>query len=327
MRLKEQTSIFNMGDTSIRVKEVVPIYKQILKTLNTHNLSYSDWDNTSQDKFYRSILADFTKIEEEEGISLFGNLNRRETEGLDKRGRTLTNALVKLGFIDANRNLSSVGIRYISNDDIMFDKLEKLFGLTTDNITYLRQLLKLRVYDSDSDKYFYNFRFALVFLSKYDKVPISDFLWILESTKPSFSKTQIEKIIDNYESVYKGTKTFDQYRDEEFSDYILITDRVTEAHIMFENRDFTDENFKKLFPNRKSSNKSLKYKQFVLTLIDFLENKTEQKLKPLLKISKENVIKKAFGGGRMLFDAKKGDSIQEFLARNGENPWYSFLGD
>ena len=151
MRLKEQTSIFNMGDTSIRVKEVVPIYKQILKTLNTHNLSYSDWDNTSQDKFYRSILADFTKIEEEEGISLFGNLNRKETEGLDKRGRTLTNALVKLGFIDANRNLSSVGIRYISNDDIMFDKLEKLFGLTTDNITYLRQLLKLRVYDSDSD--------------------------------------------------------------------------------------------------------------------------------------------------------------------------------
>ena len=323
MRLKEQTSIFNMGDTSIRVKEVVPIYKQILKTLNTHNLSYSDWDNTSQDKFYRSILADFTKIEEEEGMSPFGNLNRKETEGLDKRGRTLTNALVKLGFIDANRNLSSVGIRYISNDDIMFDKLEKLFGLTTDNITYLRQLLKLRVYDSDSDKYFYNFRFALVFLSKYDKVPISDFLWILESTKPSFSKTQIEKIIDNYESVYKGTKTFDQYRDEEFSDYILITDRVTEAHIMFENRDFTDENFKKLFPNRKSSNKSLKYKQFVLTLIDFLENKTEQKLKALLEISKENDIKKAFGGGRMLFDAKKGDSIQEFLARNGENPLLS----
>jgi hypothetical protein len=36
MRLKEQTSIFNMGDTSIRVKEVVLIYKQVLKTLNTH---------------------------------------------------------------------------------------------------------------------------------------------------------------------------------------------------------------------------------------------------------------------------------------------------
>lgn len=323
MRLKEQTSIFNMGDTSIRVKEVVPIYKQVLKTLNTHNLSYSDWDNASQDKFYRSALADFTKIEEEEGTSLFGNLNRKETEGLDKRGRTLTNALVKLGFINANRNLSSVGIRYISNDDIVFDKLEKLFGLKTDNITYLRQLLKLRVYDSHSDKYFYNFRFALAFLSKYDKVPISDFLWILESIKPSFSKTKIEKIIDNYESVYRNTKTFDQYRDEEFSDYVLITDRVTEAHIMFENRDFTDENFKRLFPNRKSSNKSLKYKQFVLTLIDFLEHKTEQKLKTLLDISKANDIKKAFGGGRMLFDTKKGDSVQEFLDKNGESPLLS----
>ncbi|MDE8031848.1 AlwI family type II restriction endonuclease [Streptococcus mutans] len=228
-----------------------------------------------------------------------------------------------MGFINANRNLSSVGIRYISNDDIVFDKLEKLFGLKTDNITYLRQLLKLRVYDSHSDKYFYNFRFALAFLSKYDKVPISDFLWILESIKPSFSKTKIEKIIDNYESVYRNTKTFDQYRDEEFSDYVLITDRVTEAHIMFENRDFTDENFKRLFPNRKSSNKSLKYKQFVLTLIDFLEHKTEQKLKTLLDISKANDIKKAFGGGRMLFDTKKGDSIQEFLDKNGESPLLS----
>lgn len=35
MRLKESTSIFNMGDMSIRVKEVVPIYKQILKTLKS----------------------------------------------------------------------------------------------------------------------------------------------------------------------------------------------------------------------------------------------------------------------------------------------------
>ena len=319
MRLKEQTSIFNMGDTSIRVKEVVPIYKQVLKTLNTHNFSYSDWDNVSQDKFYRSVLADFIEIEEEEGINLFGNLNRKETEGLDKRGRTLTNALVKLGFIDSNRNLSSTGIRYISSDDVKFDKLEKLFCLTTDNITYLRQLLKLRVYDSHSDKYFYNFRFALAFLSKYDKVPVNDFLWILESIKPAFSKTKLEKIIKNYESVYKKIKTFDQYRDEEFSDYILITGRVTEAHIMFENRDFTDENFKKLFPNRKSSDKSLKYKQFVLTLIDFLENKTEQNLATLLDISKSNDIKKAFGGGRMLFNTKKGDSVQKFLDRNSEN--------
>lgn len=37
MRLKEQTSIFNMGDTSIRVKEIIPIYKQTLKVLHRHN--------------------------------------------------------------------------------------------------------------------------------------------------------------------------------------------------------------------------------------------------------------------------------------------------
>lgn len=53
MRLKESTSIFNMGDTSIRVKEVVPIYKQILKTLQKHNQSNQKWNNESQASFKR----------------------------------------------------------------------------------------------------------------------------------------------------------------------------------------------------------------------------------------------------------------------------------
>ncbi|MTV88099.1 AlwI family type II restriction endonuclease, partial [Streptococcus pneumoniae] len=90
MRLKESTSIFNMGDTSIRVKEVVPIYKQILKTLQKHNQSNQKWNNESQASFYSSVLSDFAKAETEDGINLFGNLKRNEITGLDKRGRTLT---------------------------------------------------------------------------------------------------------------------------------------------------------------------------------------------------------------------------------------------
>ena len=114
MRLKESTSIFNMGDTSIRVKEVVPIYKQILKTLQKHNQSNQRWNNESQASFYSSVLSDFAKVETEDGINLFGNLNRNEITGLDKRGRTLTNALVKMGFINYDRKLSQVGLNYIS---------------------------------------------------------------------------------------------------------------------------------------------------------------------------------------------------------------------
>lgn len=58
-------------------------------------------------------------------------------------------------------------------------------------------------------------------------------------------------------TVYDNNKTFEQYRDEEFANHILIPKRVDEARKMFSIKDFADENFKNLFPNRKNSNKSL----------------------------------------------------------------------
>lgn len=72
MRLKESTSIFNIGDTSIRVKEVVPIYKQILKTLKKHNKSNQKWNNESQASFYSSVLSDFAKVETEVELAFLG---------------------------------------------------------------------------------------------------------------------------------------------------------------------------------------------------------------------------------------------------------------
>lgn len=318
MRLKEQTSIFNMGDTSIRVKEVIPIYKQILKVLSQHNADNKDWNNVNQELFYRTVISEFRRIEKEEGINLFGSLNRNETKGLDKRGRTLTNALVKMGFINSKRQLTPVGRSYISNN-IVFDNLEKLFGLTDDNITYFRQLLKLRVYDSKTNHFIYPFRIALTLLSQYDKMPTTDLLWILESIKPSFSNQKIENIIQNYRAVYCNQKTFKEYRDEEFSDDILLTDRLKEAHSMFENRIFSEENFKKLFPNRKNGEKSLTYGNFIIALIDFLEKKTKDNLLYLLSLSKQSDIKKAFGGGKSIFVTKKSDSVSDFLDRNGDN--------
>lgn len=308
MRLKEQTSIFNMGDTSIRVKEIIPIYKQILKVLHRHNQDNKEWSNISQELFYRTIISEFERIEKEEGLSLFGSLNRNETTGLDKRGRTLTNALVKLGFVDSKRQLTPVGKNYISKC-VVFDELEKLFGLTDDNIIYLRQLLKLRVYDSRTDQFIYPFRIALVLLTRYESIPIKDFLWILESIKPSFSKEKIQALIDNYEKVYRNQTIFEAYRDEEFSDYILLTNRVAEAHLMFEKRDFSDDNFKRLFPNRKNSETSLRYKHFVLTLIEFLETQTKESLERLLNSAKEDAIKKAFGGGKAIQE----EEFREFV--------------
>lgn len=124
-------------------------------------------------------------------------------------------------------------------------------------------------------------------------------------------------------TVYDNNKTFEQYRDEEFANYILIPERVAEACKMFNIKDFSDENFKNLFPNRKNSNKSLEYKSFVLSIIKFIEEKTERSLEKMISLSKQDAIKKAFGDGKAVFKYKNKDSIKEFATKNSDNPLLS----
>ena len=73
MKLKEQFSLFNMGDTSIRVKKIVEINKIILKELNKYMSGSTLWERnkTLQENFYQSFLKEIQRLEESEGNALF----------------------------------------------------------------------------------------------------------------------------------------------------------------------------------------------------------------------------------------------------------------
>ena len=206
MKLENESSVFNMGDTSIRVRQVVDVNKVVLALLLPYTQIHQ-WESNpaNQESFYQSFLSEIVKLEEEQGTKLFQDFNRSEdyippTDKIGLRGRTLTNALIKSGFIFKDRTVSEIGRDYINND-LIPDELEGYLNLKLDNLAYFRQYLKLKVFNPAGDKAFFCFRFAIKFLVEYQDVTQDHFLKILLSIKPDFNEIQLNTIIGEYQRV------------------------------------------------------------------------------------------------------------------------------
>nr|WP_307915775.1 hypothetical protein [Mycoplasmopsis bovis] len=132
------------------------------------------WDKKEQENFYQLFINEIMNLERNYGQKLFKKFSRTSDKEVDEskqglRARTLTNNLMKIGFINKDRKISDVGYSYLYGSLKNPDRIESLLNLSTHNLVYLRQLFKTKIYDSESDEYFYNFRFAIKFLSKYTR--------------------------------------------------------------------------------------------------------------------------------------------------------------
>lgn len=322
MKLAKSGSVFNMGDTSIRVQEVVEVNRLILKVLNGFINRIPKWErnNSAQAEFYKLFISEVQRLEEKSGTGLFQNLSRNlRGSDLDKRGRTLTNAIVKSGLIDDRRNVSKVAKVYLE-ENLKADSIEELLGLSQDNLLYFRQYMKLRVYDSETDKYFYCFRFALKFLCRYENVNKKHFFSILESIRPNISQEKLKRVLESYEDVVSERSTFESYWKKNFFNDFIDKDDSLFVRQMFENEDYSDENFIRAFPNRKSSEISLEYKKFILSIFDFLANRSVESLSRLKRLSTVDKIKKAFGLGKNPFNfSRNKETVESFWNNNKDN--------
>lgn len=330
MRLDSSQSIFNMGDTSIRVKQLVEVNKLILKHIFEYMSGGFTWERntTLQEEFYKSFIDEIVRLETEEGLELFSDFKRAKNytvnpKRIGLRGRTLTNALVKTGLISSERKISSVGKAYFNKKLKESDEIEKVLDLSDDNLVYFRQFLKLRIYSSDSDNYFYNFRFALAFLTRYDNVPQQDFLKIIESIKPNQSEEELLKIISEYQYTYNNQEIFEDYYKRIFAPTLRSQSDLDSVRGMFQNNILSDDNFIRYFNNRDSNKTSLLYKEYVLSLLELSENPSDKLLSKITKLSKDEKIKKAFGGGKIPFEIKRNNTVVEFLDNNQGNPLLS----
>lgn len=326
MKLSTATSVFNMGDTSIRVKQLVEVNRVILSELREFSLKNLDWNPENQEKLYYSFIERIKQLEDKENTKLFTDFSRdykpvsKDKTGL--RGRTLTNALVKSGFVvDKNRALGEAAVHYLDGKLKHADDLEQLLGLDINNLFYLRQYLKLRIYAYDNNKqYFYNLRFSIALLAQYDDIPKENFFKIIESIKPGTTIKALKDIIDGYKAVSLGKQSFNSFYKNHFLQTLRPAEDIVAARKMFKEQDFSDEKFKRHFPNRKSFDKVKLYKEFVLALIKVIDYKDNAAFNSIKKLSKDSAIRKAFSGGKNPFEINSKQSVLDFLNDNASNP-------
>lgn len=330
MRLDKDSSIFNLGDTSIRVQQLVEVNKLILEQVNLTITDEIIWEKnkTLQQQFYDSFIDEVRRREKQEGIELFADFKRLKnsktpTSKLGMRGRTLTNAVVKTGLITKDRHVSLIGRAYLDGNLAKKDKVEEILNLSEDNLVYFRQLLKLRIYEPKGNKYFYCFRFALLFLSQYKDVPQQYFLKIIESIRPSQSEYEVRNIINEYKNVTDGKEEFDCFYKRMFLNTVIPEGPISELEGKVGETVLSDESFSMYFHNQDSRDTTLIYKDFVLNLLRFSDTPTKAILDRIIRLAKMDKIKKAFGGGKIPFKIKNNMGVSEFRIMNINNPLLS----
>lgn len=305
-----ENRVFNLGDTSFRQKELLYGYKEILSSLRGHLNIYPKWETELQGRFYIDLIKN---------SELFDRQLTDDIKTSDKRGRTLTNALIKPGLINSDRQLGEVANKWLEGKAKSADRFEQLLSLSQDNLVFMRQLLKLRVYDYKSSEYIYPFRIGINLLLKYNNIPENNFLSLLHRIEPSqIDEDIIKDIIDTYQLVQDKKLSFKDYVKKYIpsSEFNIDNKKIED---LFNGSNLDYDLFSELFRNRKSSKSQKDYYDFCKLLMNFKKNKSEENLKMLIEKSKERKIKKAFGYGKIPFDIVSSDTINDFIERNKKN--------
>lgn len=229
---------------------------------------------------------------------------RKFDKGIEDRARHYTSNLVKLGFADRERIISAVGDDLLERKILHKDKLENLIPLNTENLIYLRQLLKLRVFDTSKTHYYSPFIMGIYALLRRGRLSETEFFEIVQGNSP-YSDINIESYIDNY----REGDLFNNYVINIPND--IDTDQQLSGDVFFRN-----------FLNRKSSETVKIYFEYYNRLFKFYHDRNNLNLNELLTFYSRNrqSLNKAFGLGHNIFLYRAGEypSVNEFVSENKE---------
>lgn len=335
----KKNQVFNLMDTNGRRNDVInaiQIYLSILNEIQTEK--HWEWDcapkSSAQFEFYKQALESSSDVfkKHDNYDSFISELNKKENWkfknaletnhfleirkdlekyknllasidlGIEDRARHYTSNLVKLGFSDEKRNISESGKTLLYPALIEKDEFEKILPLDYANIVYLRQLLKLKIFDSEKNDFYAPFLLAIYILLKKERFSEREFFEIIQGFTPYSKINDIDNFIDSY-------KESDVVNDfEPLVPPELENDNKLEKNI-----------FSRNFKNQKSSATTDIYFNFYNLLFDFSKNPSEKLLEELFSYykSKKDILKKAFGKGKEIFKIKnKNISAKDFINQN-----------
>lgn len=333
MQVSNEKQVFNLMDTNGRRNDVINALQGYLSILNDLNEPWDCLPNSlSQYLFYKkaielspdvfSIHGPYDALQRELNVHLpfrtalesndviwiqahqntYKDLISKFDKGIEDRARHYTSNLVKLGFVSPYRKISPVGRLLLGQIKLNKDELEHFLPIDDVNIIYLRQLLKLRVYDHQGKKFYSPFLFAIYLLLKNERISENKFCEMVQGLSPYFNFEEIDTFIKDYQ---EGD---------------IVKDIAIDIPAEIDNSAISEIIFKKYFKNQKSSTTIGVYFQFYNLLYTFHIKRNQSSLTPLLQYYKENKSKlnKAFGCGKSFFEFKNSQipSVSEFLENN-----------
>lgn len=299
MRIKEG-QIFNLMDTNGRRNDVINALQGYLTILDDiQNEQKMNWasmpESLAQYEFYRQAIelspevfgkhGPYDKLAEtlernkdfatavqtqdmewiQKNSFMFQSLVKQFDLGIEDRARHYTSNLVKLGFTDEGREISPVGELLLDLKKLRKDDLETMLPIDGVNIVYLRQLMKLRLFDTEGERYYSPFNLAIFALLKRHRLSENEFSELVQGLSPYSDFSDIEQYVLNY-------------REGDIVSGVSI-DIPAEIHT---NERVSETVFRDNYKNRKSNAGVDIYWVYYNLLFDYLENPSSATIDKLL---------------------------------------------
>lgn len=326
MKIKEG-QIFNLMDTNGRRNDVINALQGYLTILdNIQNTRKMKWasmpESLAQYEFYKQAIelspevfskhGPYDKLQDElkknqtfaiavenqdlewiqDNNLIHQKLIKMFDLGIEDRARHYTTNLVKLGFTDESREISPVGKLLLNLKKLKKDELEKMLPIDGVNIVYLRQLLKLRLFDNEEERYYSPFNLAIYALLKRIRLSENEFSELVQGLNPYSDFSDIENYVLNYKE----------------GDIVADIDIEIPFCIKTESK-LSEDVFRDNYKNRKSAASVDIYWEYYNLLWEYTKNPESDSIDKLLTFYENNkpMLNKAFGGGKNIFSQKIGD--------------------
>ncbi|MCY3067571.1 MULTISPECIES: AlwI family type II restriction endonuclease [Aerococcus] len=350
MKLSNKNQVFNLMNTNGRRNDVInayTIYMEILRDINKNEIdsSFTNFPNSlNQFIFYKEAITRSPEIfKKTPKYDHFVEILKNETEyykafhsldgdtftklpkgkkllidldkNIEQRARHYTSNLSKIGFVYNDKQISPVGRDFVDGIKYPRDIFEVILPIDNINLIFLRQMIKLRIYNKDATQYYSPMNLCLYILLNIENVSSNTLLNTIQIISP-FKEINIDYIIDLIKKD-KIEKLLDEYTD--------ITDDPNYKYLVNKTTGLTKKEFNKIFKNRKSSETVDEYYDFYINLYNYLKSQKIHDLKKLKRIyiQSSSKINKAFNFGKKLFDFPNASehTIKEFHDLNPDNPF------
>lgn len=346
MRLKKEKDVFNLMDTNGRRSDIINAYGIYLNILQQLNKSDDpEWkrfpDSLNQYKFYKKALrASPERFKKHPKFDKFQNLlntyedlndafqsldskkfkkyfekycgDEVKYKWLDKdieaRARHYTSNLVKIGFTDKFRNISFVGSAFVNGSDLNRDPFEELLPIKDGNLIFLRQLLKLKIYNKNYDTFYNPMLMVMFLLMNVPRIEQSKLLKLVVMINPnvSFDLSLIKKAAKGSDDSLYQTY-IDYSNDKKYIQFCNLPDHL----------DY--KTFTQYISNKNTRSLNEIYYQFYLAIEKYQQRGTATDLFNLYLKHTKN-IDSAFGFGEHLFKLPRGTkTLKQFIRDNEQN--------